>query len=43
MTWIVAKQFLGYVAFFSDVQVSWNKGKLRKDCLKGKKGQVFDL
>lgn len=35
MTWIVAKQFTpGYVALFSDIQITWSKGKVRKDCLK---------
>ncbi|MCK5611523.1 hypothetical protein KAR91_57160 [Candidatus Pacearchaeota archaeon] len=35
MTWIVAKSFMsGYVAVLSDVQVTWNGGKVRKDCLK---------
>jgi hypothetical protein len=35
MTWIVAKQFLpGYVALFSDVQITWRSGEIRKDCLK---------
>lgn len=34
MTWIVAKQFLpGYVAIFSDIQITWKNGEIRKDCL----------
>lgn len=35
LTWIVAKQIVtGYVSVFSDIQVSWNNGEVRKDCLK---------
>lgn len=35
MTWVVAKSFVtGYVAVLSDVQVTWNNGGIRKDCLK---------
>ncbi|WP_444937713.1 hypothetical protein [Microbulbifer sp. JMSA002] len=35
MTWIIAKTFVsGYAAMISDVQVTWNKGAHREDCLR---------
>ena len=35
MTWIAAKRFVsGYVAMFSDVQVTWGNGAHRENCLR---------